>query len=91
MLLPNLTTNLMYEVKIQGAVESKIFNNTMYKGDFSDSKMIFLEPGCTPVEEAESHILEVSAGVIAGVICAGFAVFLAVASYVLWRWVFSIS
>nr|XP_053639721.1 tyrosine-protein phosphatase 99A-like [Cherax quadricarinatus] len=88
-LLTNLSYNTMYEVKIRGGTYSHFFseNNKTYKGAFSHPRKILLYPDChkMPHPDASGPGFEMSAGIIAGIICATFAIFLLVIAMVIWR------
>ena len=50
-LLTNLTTNSMHELKVRGATRS-IYNETVvYRGDFSESQRILLKLNCDQVSQ----------------------------------------
>ncbi|XP_063603042.1 tyrosine-protein phosphatase 99A-like isoform X3 [Penaeus indicus] len=88
-LLTNLTYNTMYEVKVRGGTYSRLFadNNKTYKGPFSQPRKILLYPDChnAPPPDVSRTGLEMSAGIIAGIICATFAIFLLVVAMIIWR------
>ncbi|XP_064093654.1 tyrosine-protein phosphatase 99A-like isoform X2 [Macrobrachium nipponense] len=88
-LLTNLSYNTMYEVKVRGGTYSRFFktNNKTYKGPFSQPRKIPLFPDCHKValRDPSQAGLEMSAGIIAGIICATFALFLLVVAMVIWR------
>ncbi|KAK4304169.1 hypothetical protein Pmani_023889 [Petrolisthes manimaculis] len=88
-LLTNLSYNTMYEVKVRGGTYSRFFseNNKTYKGPFSHPRKILLYPDChrAPHPNAETIRFEMSAGIIAGVVCATFAIFLLVVAMIIWR------
>lgn len=81
----------MYEVKVRGGTYSRLFadNNKTYKGPFSQPRKILLYPDChnAPPPDVSRTGLEMSAGIIAGIICATFAIFLLVVAMIIWRWV----
>ena len=89
-LLSNLTTNLWHELKVQGATRSIYNQSLVYRGDFSESQKILLRLNCDEVHAStvvrtEDIGLELSAGMIAGGACVGFALILAVLAVALWR------
>ncbi|KAK8381218.1 hypothetical protein O3P69_008230 [Scylla paramamosain] len=87
-LLTNLSYNTMYEVKVRGGTYSRFFseNNKTYKGPFSHPRKILLYPDCHKRPHPEQGAgFEMSAGIIAGIICATFALFLLVVAMIIWR------
>ncbi|XP_015928066.1 putative receptor-type tyrosine-protein phosphatase mosPTP-1 isoform X2 [Parasteatoda tepidariorum] len=81
MIISNLTSNLMYEVKVQGASRSVVEHSKLYKGPYSELKKIFLQSmTASSLEEAT-----ISAGIIAGIVCVTLVLLLAVMAFVLWR------
>lgn len=99
MFLPNLTSNAMYEVKIRGATRSLFSPSKIYPGLFSESRKIFVAQDCDrlslshvqSVGEIFGHEVELSAGVIAAMVCTSFAAILLLLSIVLWRKYFQVS
>jgi hypothetical protein len=98
MFLPNLTTNVMYEVKIRGATRSLFSPSKIYPGLFSESRKIFVALDCDRLSlshvqsgsEIFSQDIEFSAGVVAAMVCASFAILLLVLAFVLWRKYFQV-
>jgi len=45
-LLQNLTLNIVYEVRVRGGTRSVLEPGKVYKGQFSDSRKIQMEPNC---------------------------------------------
>ena len=90
-LLTNLTTNSMHELKVRGATRSIYNDSIVYKGDFSESQRILLKLNCdqikasTIVRTSDEFNLELSVGMVAGGACVVFAVILAVLALALWR------
>ncbi|XP_023290155.1 tyrosine-protein phosphatase 99A [Orussus abietinus] len=84
--IPNLTMNTMYEVMVRGATRSIIDRRLVIKGNNTEPRKILVAQDCdkTPPLMRRST-KDLSAGVIAGMVCACFAVMLAIASFVLWR------
>ncbi|KAK7080649.1 hypothetical protein SK128_006212, partial [Halocaridina rubra] len=78
----------MYEVKVRGGTYSRSYkdNNKTYKGPFSQPRKIPLFPDCHKValRDMSQQGLEMSAGIIAGIICATFAIFLLVVAMIIW-------
>jgi receptor-type tyrosine-protein phosphatase gamma len=98
MFLPNLTTNVMYEVKIRGATRSLFSPSKIYPGLFSESRKIFVALDCDRLSlshvqsgsEIFSQEIELSAGMVAAMVCASFALVLVILAFVLWRKYFQV-
>jgi receptor-type tyrosine-protein phosphatase gamma len=98
MFLPNLTTNIMYEVKIRGATRSLFSPSKIYPGAYSESRKIFVALDCDRISspfgsegtENSSHEIELSAGMVAALVCASFALILVLLAFVLWRKYFQV-
>ena len=88
-LINNLSVDTMYEVKVRAGTYSRYYidNNITYKGLFSKPRKILLFKGChkEPIYEPRPPLFEMSAGIVAGIICAAFAIFLLVIAMILWR------
>ncbi|XP_068916356.1 tyrosine-protein phosphatase 99A isoform X2 [Tenebrio molitor] len=87
----NVTTNTEYQVQMQASSRS---NRTkrIVKGPLSETKTVYMRSDCDKMQEYMRHTThELSAGVLAGVICAGFAFLLAVSAFILWRKCFRVS
>ena len=96
LLLPNLTSNTMYEVRVQGATRSLYNRSLVYRGAFSDTHKILLQLNCDQIQaftmiRSTQHnmALNLNAGVIAVLACVVFAVVLVILALVLWRRFFS--
>jgi hypothetical protein len=79
--------NAVYEIMVRGATRSTI-NSHVILGDFSVPAKVLVTRDCDkipPLMRRSSK--ELSAGVIAGMVCACFAVMLAITSFVLWKYV----
>ncbi|XP_023240464.1 tyrosine-protein phosphatase 99A-like, partial [Centruroides sculpturatus] len=85
MFIPNLTANTLYEVKVRGVTHSIIENSKAYKGQFSTSRKVVLQNKCPSFTGSPYTDTTVSAGMVAGVMCASFALLLAIISFILWR------
>lgn len=87
MFIPNLTTNSMYEVKVQGATKSLFERARVYKGLYSEPRKVQLSASCyvSALAPATRVAENVSAGMIAGAVCASFALLLALLALILWR------
>ncbi|XP_063928096.1 tyrosine-protein phosphatase 99A isoform X2 [Zophobas morio] len=89
--IENVTTNIEYQVRVQASSRS---NRTrrIIKGPLSEPKPVFMRLDCDKMQEYMRHTThELSAGVLAGVICASFAFLLAVSAFILWRKCFRVS
>ena len=78
--------NTVYEVKVAGATKSIIKRHEVVRGNTSLPGTQLVAKNCDktpPLMRRSSE--ELSAGVIAGMVCACFAVMLAIAALVLWR------
>lgn len=89
-LLSNLTTNAMHELKVRAATRSIYNETTIYRGDFSEPQKILLKLNCDQVKASTvvrtaTIGLELSAGIIAGGTCVLFALLLALVAIALWR------
>lgn len=78
--------NTVYEVMVAGATKSTVKRHLVIRGNYSlpGSQLVARNCDKTPPLMRRSNE-ELSAGVIAGMVCACFAVMLAVAALVLWR------
>ncbi|XP_018025351.1 tyrosine-protein phosphatase 99A isoform X2 [Hyalella azteca] len=93
-LITNLTSNTFYEVKVRGGTYSRFYseNNLTYKGPSSAASKILLYPNC---HEAPTSFfggspgsfigLELRSGILAGAICAAFALCLILIAMLIWR------
>ncbi|XP_044256980.1 tyrosine-protein phosphatase 99A isoform X3 [Tribolium madens] len=87
----NVTTNTEYQVQVQASTRS---NRTkrIVRGPLSEPKTVYMRSDCDKMQEYMRHTThELSAGVLAGVICASFAFLLAVSAFILWRKCFRVS
>lgn len=79
--------NTVYEIMVRGATKSTINSQLIVKGEFSAPTKVLVTRDCDkipPLMRRSSK--ELSAGVIAGMVCACFAVMLAITSFVLWKY-----
>ncbi len=99
MFLPNLTTKTMYEVKIRGATRSLFSPAKIYPGLFSESRKIIVDHDCdrlsSPLGAGDDSYsigpeIELSAGMVAALVCACFALILVLLAFVLWRKYFQV-
>ncbi|GFX08094.1 tyrosine-protein phosphatase 99A [Trichonephila clavipes] len=81
MVISNLTSNVMYEVKIQGASRSVVEHSKLFKGPYSELKKIFLQSLTTSALEE----VTIGVGIIAGIICVSLVLLVAILAFVLWR------
>ncbi|XP_008200584.1 tyrosine-protein phosphatase 99A isoform X3 [Tribolium castaneum] len=87
----NVTTNTEYQVQMQASTRS---NRTkrIVRGPLSEPKTVYMRSDCDKMQEYMRHTThELSAGVLAGVICASFSFLLAVSAFILWRKCFRVS
>lgn len=84
----NLTMNTMYEIMVRGATRSIIDPSVIIQGENTPPRKVLVARNCDKIPPLRhSSSKEFSIGVIAGIVCACFAVMLAITSFVLWRWV----
>lgn len=84
-ILPNVTTNAQYVVQVAASSKS-LYSEDLIMGRLSEPKMIHMFPNCDKIQEYMRHTTdEISAGMVAGIICAGFAFLLSISAFVLWR------
>jgi receptor-type tyrosine-protein phosphatase gamma len=75
----------VYEVVVRGATKSTIDNRPIL-GESSIPMTVMVTRDCDKIAFSPQYISkELSAGVIAGMVCACFAVMLAIMSFVLWK------
>ncbi|XP_043500700.1 tyrosine-protein phosphatase 99A isoform X2 [Polistes fuscatus] len=89
MIIPNLTMNTVYEFIVRGATKSTIDNHLIIQGESSTPRNVLVTHDCDkipPLKRRSSK--DLSAGVIAGMVCACFAVMLAITAFVLWKPIF---
>lgn len=85
--LQNLTTNVMYEIRVRGGTRSVLETDKVFKGQYSDSKKILLQPNCekprvvTPLRSMP----ELTPQMIAISICVSFVLILALIALAIWR------
>ncbi|EDV90763.1 GH14309 [Drosophila grimshawi] len=85
MVLPNLTTNSYYEVKVAAASFSVINPKKIVLGKFSDSRIIQLQPNCEKLQPLlrQSHN-DYNLAVLVGIIFSCFGIVLIVMAFFLW-------
>jgi len=96
MYLNNLTTNKVYDLKVQAGTRSQVGERLMHFGPFSQVQRVLLQPGCEAMrtfaprstEQNDSVILinlEEHLGTIAGAVCGTLGLLLAIFAFLLWR------
>ncbi|XP_066996985.2 tyrosine-protein phosphatase 99A isoform X2 [Anabrus simplex] len=86
MTISNLTKNTVYEFTIKGGSRSIFDKKKVIHGEASDPRTIHVHPDCDKIQTLNhSSARELSAGMIAGVVCASFSLLLAIAAFILWR------
>lgn len=84
-ILSNVSINTMYEVSVTASTKS-IYSDDMVMGKSSEPKTITMFPNCHKITEfMKQTTTDINAGMVAGIICAGFAFLLVTFGYVLWR------
>ncbi|ODN00699.1 Tyrosine-protein phosphatase 99A [Orchesella cincta] len=85
--LPNMTTNIMYEVRVRGGTRSVLETEKVYKGQFSDARKILMKPNCEKVQIRTSPRTahEFTPTMVAVTVCASFALLLLLIAVVVWR------
>ncbi|XP_015118557.1 tyrosine-protein phosphatase 99A-like isoform X2 [Diachasma alloeum] len=87
--IPNLTMNTMYELMVCAGTNSSINPHLTIRGNCSIPRSQLVARNCDKAPSLMRHSTdELSAGVIAGMICACFAVTLTITALVLWRRIF---
>ncbi|OXA53024.1 Tyrosine-protein phosphatase 99A [Folsomia candida] len=85
--LQNLTTNVMYEIRVRGGTRSVLETDKVFKGQYSDSKRILLQQNCEKTRTVTPlrSVTEFTPQVIAIAICASFVLILMLIALVIWR------
>ncbi|XP_074603401.1 putative receptor-type tyrosine-protein phosphatase mosPTP-1 isoform X2 [Brevipalpus obovatus] len=80
-LIQNLTSDILYEVKVQGATKSSSNESNFIPGEFSHPRKVVLQ------SYASSPYLDapLGASAIVALICASLALLLAIISLIMWR------
>lgn len=87
-MIHNLTGNTVYEIKVRAASRSVFDPKVLINGEESQPKRIEIRNDCDQiVNDRRSSSRELSAGMIAGVVCASCSLLLACASFILWRYI----
>ncbi|XP_076619526.1 putative receptor-type tyrosine-protein phosphatase mosPTP-1 isoform X3 [Colletes latitarsis] len=86
MIIPNLTTNTVYEIKVRGGTRSTIDDRVIIHGENSIPCKVRVTRNCDKIPPLLPHVTkEFNSGVVAGMICACLAVMLIITSFVLWK------
>ena len=99
MYLNNLTTNMIYDLKVRAATRSEVGERKLHFGPFSDTQRLLLQPGCeamrtfAPIKGKDRQgkgsflliNLEEHLGIIAGAVCGTLGLLLAIFAFMLWR------
>lgn len=76
----------MYEVMVCAGTNSTINPHLIIRGNCSLPKTILVARNCDKIESLKRHNPDdLSAGVVAGMICATAALIMAIAALILWR------
>lgn len=87
MVIHNLTTNNLYEIRVRGGTRSVLDMGKVYKGQYSESKKILMEPDCEKIrvfnlprtsDEFISNLVLITVG-------ASFALLLILLTLLTWR------
>lgn len=83
--LKNVSSDAVYTVYLQASTLSSKTGKLVW-GNVSEPKSISMPSHCDKVQEKlELGAQGFSSGILAGILCATFAFFLAISSYILWR------
>lgn len=84
-ILPNVSINTDYQVSVSASTKS-LYSDELIMGKASEPKTITMFPECDKIQDFMKRATDdLGAGMVAGVICAGFAFLLAISAFVLWR------
>lgn len=85
--IKNVTTNTEYRLRIRAASKS-LYTGRLIYGEFSEIASVRVQPNCDKFHEYNMRhtTSELSVGVLAGVVCAGVAFFLAALAFIVWRY-----
>ncbi|XP_058457054.1 tyrosine-protein phosphatase 99A [Malaya genurostris] len=87
MIIPNLTTNMVYEVKVRAASTSVINPKQIILGSYSEPRKISLQPNCEkipPPSQRQSYD-DYNLAVLAGIVFSCFGLLLIVMAFLLWK------
>lgn len=81
----NVTTDAVYKIQVQASTKSNRTGRIIY-GNYSQPKSVFMQQNCEKIQEYMRHTThELSAGVLAGILCATLAFLLGISAFVMWR------
>lgn len=84
-ILPNVSINTDYQVSVAASTRS-LYSDELIMGKAAETKTISMFPECDKIQDFMKRATDdLSAGMVAGVICAGFAFLLGISAFVLWR------
>lgn len=87
MIIPNLTTNMIYEVKVRAASASVINPKQIILGSYSEPKKISLQPNCEklPPPSLRQSYDDYNLAVLGGIVFSCFGLLLVVLAFLLWK------
>ncbi|XP_055614452.1 tyrosine-protein phosphatase 99A-like isoform X2 [Uranotaenia lowii] len=87
MIIPNLTSNMVYEVKVRAASISVINPKQLILGSYSEPKKISLQPNCEKLPPASQRqsFDDYNLAVLAGIVVSCFGLLLVVLAFLLWK------
>lgn len=87
MIIPNLTTNMVYEVKVRAASASVINPKQIILGSYSEPKKISLQLHCEKIPQPSQRQVydDYNLAVLAGIVFSCFGLLLIVLSFLLWK------
>lgn len=87
MIIPNLTTNSVYEVKVRAASASVINPKQIILGSYSEPKKISLQLHCEKIPQPSQRQVydDYNLAVLAGIVFSCFGLLLIVLSFLLWK------
>lgn len=76
----------MYEIRVRGESKSMFDSRRLMYGNYSEPMMIVMNSTCNNIIAIKNmNIAEMSTGVVWGIICAIFAIILAIIAFILWK------
>ncbi|XP_021710392.1 tyrosine-protein phosphatase 99A isoform X2 [Aedes aegypti] len=87
MIIPNLTTNMVYEVKVRAASASVINPKQIILGSYSEPKKISLQLHCEKIPQPSQRQVydDYNLAVLGGIVFSCFGLLLIVLSFLLWK------
>ncbi|KAK2726948.1 hypothetical protein QYM36_007700, partial [Artemia franciscana] len=91
MLIPNLTSDAMYEIRIRAGTRSINNPQFVHLGNYSEARKVLVQHDCgrpMSFKDSIANFLErgeITSGMVAGMACAVFALVLVILAFVLWR------